>query len=49
MIHVVVVECLIGLPLLIHIEILEGVGVLKTEESAVLCTESTAPVYSPAA
>jgi hypothetical protein len=36
MIHVVVMKCLIGLPLLIHIELLYegvGVGVLKIEES----------------
>jgi hypothetical protein len=43
MIHVVVMKCLVGLPLLIHIELLwrsrsfksrgVGVGVLKIEES----------------
>jgi hypothetical protein len=35
MIHVVVMKCLVGLPLLIHIEVYEGVGVevLKLEES----------------
>jgi hypothetical protein len=37
MIHVVVMKCLIGLPLLIHIELYEEVGVLvgvlKIEES----------------
>jgi hypothetical protein len=46
MIHVVVMKCLIGLPLLIHIELYEGVGVgvLKIEESEseLLCIDSTA-------
>jgi hypothetical protein len=44
MIHVVAMKCLIGLPLLIHIELFEGVGVLKIEESELelLCTDSTA-------
>jgi hypothetical protein len=54
MIHVVVMKCLIGLPLLMHIELLwrsrsrsfknggVRVGVLKTEKSEVLCTEYTA-------
>jgi hypothetical protein len=39
-------KCLTGLPLLIHIELYEGVGVgvLKIEESAseLLCTDFTA-------
>jgi hypothetical protein len=55
MIHVVVMKCLIGLPLLIHIELYERVGVLKIEseskvlkmeesESELLFTDSTALV-----
>jgi hypothetical protein len=46
MIHVVVMKCLTGLPLIIHMRFYEGVGVgvLKIEESEseVLCTDSTA-------
>jgi hypothetical protein len=52
MIHVVAIQCLLVLPLLIRIEIFEGVGVavvvgvLKFEESESeserLCTDSTA-------
>jgi hypothetical protein len=33
MIHVVAMECLIGLPLLIHIELCERIGVLKIGDS----------------
>jgi hypothetical protein len=52
MIHVVAMKCLIGLPLLMHIGLFEGVGVgvLKIEESEseLLCTDSTALVLTPA-
>jgi hypothetical protein len=49
MIHVVVVNLLLGLPLLMHIELYEGVGVLKIKESELelLCTDSTALILSP--
>jgi hypothetical protein len=44
MIHVVAMKCLTVSPLLIRIEIYEGVGVLKIEESESgrLCTDCTA-------
>jgi hypothetical protein len=46
MIHVVVMKCFIGLPLLVYMSFYEGVGVgvlkIKESESEVLCTDSTA-------
>jgi hypothetical protein len=43
MIHVVVMKCLIGLPLLMHIELYGGVGSFKNRGVGVelLCTDST--------